>query len=587
LVRLIAVFGVDATRARARLQLLMLAILAAVTCGTWIFILRVWLDTLGVSGHSRLWRGLALTITLAAVLAVLLANRQIGHERLQRLGNEIGKSGAIFGGLLALLLGLAAPFLSKPSLPNPQVRERQIPHDGSITTLKTAPGPDILLITFDALSARDISLYGYDRDTTPGLSRFSQRAHVFTHAYSSANFTTPAVSSMLTASRPWKHRVFQLQAFLLGDEKARNPIQSLRDAGYTTIAYTSNPAANPKQNRTSGSFDIVHDDRSHYLKHSIYTSLTRSQGLDTQNLLNLFPWTHATAALDTLRRRFDAEPYRQSPAQMLAEAREAFTRLAPGGKVFMWIHVWVPHHYYMPPEPYLYRFAAERQLDDFDSQAALPREYSPQDQALAQLARARYDENIAYAEHLVSEFLAQLDSGDCLDDSIVAIAADHGEMFEKGIIGHGGNALYDPMIHIPLLIRTPRQTARQFIEAPAEQIDIMPTLLDLAGVPLRFEVEGRSLLSAMRGDTTVHPVASMWFERESAFAPLKRGSIALIDWPWKIIFDLEPGGRTELYDLANDPDERIDHATRDASRAQALRERAMMMLKSAESPRGR
>jgi arylsulfatase A-like enzyme len=288
-----------------------------------------------------------------------------------------------------------------------------------------------------------------------------------------------------------------------------------------------------------------------------------------------------------LRRHVDADSYRQSPAELLRDAHETFARLAPRRKVFMWIHVWVPHHYYMPPEPYLYRFAAERQLDDFDSQAAIPREYAPQDEALARLARARYDENIAYADHFVSEFLAKLDGDNFLDDSIVAIAADHGEMFDKGIIGHGGDALYDPMIHIPLLIRLPHQASRQLIETPAEQIDILPTLLDLADVALPFEVEGRSLLSAMHGDTTIHSTASMWFERESAFGPLKRGKISLIEWPWKIIFDLAPGGEIVLYDLSSDPDEKIDRASSNAARAQALHERALVMLKSAETPRVR
>jgi arylsulfatase A-like enzyme len=588
LVQLAARLGANADRLRAGLFTLELAVLAAATAGIWIFFLRIWLDSQGISGHGSLWRGLAISGALVAAIAILLTARRIGNLRLQRNGVEVGRNSCWLGVALAVLLAITGPFLPERELPNPRIAERQAAEEPLATHVAAADSsPDILLITFDALSARDMSVYGYERDTTPGLRRFAQRAHVFTHAYSNANFTTPAITSIFTANRPWKHRVFHLQGFLRGEETQRNPIRALRDAGYSTIAFTTNPAANPNQNRSAGSFDIVHEDRSQYRRHRIYTALTVSQRLDVQNLLNLFPWTYCADALDALMSRIDPEPYRQSPEQLLAEARETFSRLSPRGKTFMWVHLWVPHHYYLPPEPFLHRFAPQQGLDEIGSQNSIPRTYEPQDEPLAQLARARYDENIAFAENLVSGFLEQLEANGALENSIVAISGDHGELFDKGIIGHGGSALYDPMIHIPLIIRTPRQGTAKVVDTVAEQIDILPTLLDLANVHMPFEVEGTSLRDAMRGEGAQQPAVSMWFERESAFAPLSAGKLAMIDWPWKLIFDVAPGGNAELYDLEADPDEDTDRALTDAGRVKAMRDRALSMLKTAETPADR
>src|SRR5512142_1327858 len=66
--------------------------------------------------------------------------------------------------------------------------------------------PNILIIVFDAMSAKNLSLYGYRRKTTPNLERFARRATVFNQHYSPGNFTTPGTASLLTGLYPWTHR---------------------------------------------------------------------------------------------------------------------------------------------------------------------------------------------------------------------------------------------------------------------------------------------------------------------------------------------------------------------------------------------
>ena len=74
--------------------------------------------------------------------------------------------------------------------------------------------PNILLLVFDAMSARHLSLYGYARETTPNLKKFADRASVYHQHYSAGNFTTPGTASMLTGMYPWTHRAFNYRGMI-------------------------------------------------------------------------------------------------------------------------------------------------------------------------------------------------------------------------------------------------------------------------------------------------------------------------------------------------------------------------------------
>ena len=67
---------------------------------------------------------------------------------------------------------------------------------------------NVLIILFDTMSARHLSLYGYGRQTTPNLERFAERATVYHSHYSGGNFTTPATGALLLGMYPWTHRAF-------------------------------------------------------------------------------------------------------------------------------------------------------------------------------------------------------------------------------------------------------------------------------------------------------------------------------------------------------------------------------------------
>jgi arylsulfatase A-like enzyme len=138
--------------------------------------------------------------------------------------------------------------------------------------------------------------------------------------------------------------------------------------------------------------------------------------------------------------------------------------------------------------------------------------------------------------------------------------------------------LYDDLIHVPLLIKEPGQAAGKRVETQSEQIDLMPTLLDLAGIPLEGPVEGRSLRPAMNGQEMQGPVFSMNFEQNPRYQPLTTGSIAMIAGRWKYVRflghlhgPLIPRLTDSLYDLQADPGENKNLASVETAVAARMR----------------
>ena len=122
--------------------------------------------------------------------------------------------------------------------------------------------------------------------------------------------------------------------------------------------------------------------------------------------------------------------------------------------------------------------------------------------------------------------------------------------------------LHDDLIHIPLIIKEPEQTAGKRLTTLSEQIDLMPTILDLAKVPVDGPVEGRSLGPVLHGEAMNGPIFSMNFEQNSPFEALHTGSVAMLQEHWKYVhyfgpihYPQMPELTDSLYDLQADPGE--------------------------------
>ncbi len=426
--------------------------------------------------------------------------------------------------------------------------------------------PHILLLTIDALSAEHMSLYGAERATTPMLSSFAQTAFTFDRAYANGNFTTPGVASILTGTRPWIHRALQLPSWPDSETRQLSLPALLQRAGYRTAYVSTNAAAGASKNGLGSYFDYASRDRIHDLN------------LCTDTLSSWFKYACPVAAMplfgelvtmaDRVQGGRNASHY--DPALATAPALAWLQQVDKQRPVFLWVHLFPPHSPYAAPAPWLGSFDASgdaRRIRDTEPHWGY--ELGGVPDARVQVLAARYDESVAYADHYAGEFLQQ--ALQLLgDNTIVVVTADHGESFRHGYGAHTGPGLFDEIIRVPLIVKLPHQTQGVRTERIAEQIDIAPTLAQLAGVSAPSLWEGRSLLSPEAMPTTLateatspdKPAFSMNFEQNPRFEPLQRGVVAVISERWKLVHYLGrlhyprmPPQQDALFDLSSDPEE--------------------------------
>ena len=439
-----------------------------------------------------------------------------------------------------------------------RVHDVYIFHDFVNPAAQVVPSgkPDIYLITIDALRADEMSLYGYPRPTTPNLQQFADEAFIFDFFFANSNFTTSGTTSIETGKLPWTDRVFQLGGFLRGSAQSENLGALLRQQGYYTSVVSANPAATPIQHRTLNSYDAVE-----YLAPKeaipVFSRVTNLVGLNClwtlqssllQSLISVRMYLNELVWNDTF----------PSPAEQTFErSRNLLANNTSAQPRFLWTHIFPPHDPYLVPPPYRGQFLPSSKLTrgynfiDF-SNVALPSGITTEDM------RARYDEDIAYVDHAVGDFLRWLNETGRLNRSIVIISSDHGESFEHGWYKHTGPYLYNGLIRIPLLIHLPGQKQGSRISVPGEQVDLLPTIMDLVGGKAPAWSEGTSLLPALQNKPLPQrPLFSMNLETDSVFQPIKQGTVAVIDGDWKFIERLGTGNPS-LYHYKTDPFEKED-----------------------------
>ncbi|REK27715.1 MAG: tetratricopeptide repeat protein [Planctomycetota bacterium] len=218
---------------------------------------------------------------------------------------------------------------------------------------------------------------------------------------------------------------------------------------------------------------------------------------------------------------------------------------------FMFVHYYDPHQRYLPPEPFNSAY--------------------PQD---------KYSGEIAYTDHWVGKLIERLQQLELYDSTLIVLTSDHGESLgEHGEISHGF-FIYQPVMHIPLIVRLPQGPRGQRLKTPVSLVDVMPTVLELAGRPLPSDLQGISLAASFRNG--VEPptgrdlYSDSWYPAKFACAPLR----GLLQDQWRYVWSVRP----ELYNLHEDPREAKNVLDQHSDVAARLAEGLQTMLAAAPSP---
>jgi arylsulfatase A-like enzyme len=354
---------------------------------------------------------------------------------------------------------------------------------------------NVVLISLDTLRADHLSAYGYPRATSPRIdAQLAARGTLFADVSTTFPLTSPGHMSLMTG-------LFAGALPLPGVVDAFTPApllaETLRDAGYVTGAYTEDAL-----------------------------------------LAGLFGFW------------FGFDRFVERP--LVGEARGAatfadgarFLRDNRARRFFLFLHTYKVHAPYTSSPAYS-GFADAADWNGTLSGRGVPPEQQPHVDA--------YDRAIREADDQVAGFLAELDRLGLADDTLVVLVSDHGEAFgEHGLVGHGFGG-HQEQLHVPLVLRGPGIPEGRRVAAPASITDVLPTLLDLLGLPA-VDVQGRSLRAVLLDDDATDQRALPFLWIGDGARGLRHGAVKLLETAAQppVLFDLahDPGERRPLDDPA-------------------------------------
>jgi membrane-anchored protein YejM (alkaline phosphatase superfamily) len=469
--------------------------------------------------------------------------------------------------------------------------------------------PNILIFVFDAMSARHLSLYGYARRTTPNLEKFAERASVYHRHYSAGNFTTSGTASMLTGLYPWTHRAINYRGMIDRSLLDRN-FFNLIGKEYTRVAFTQNLWADILLSQFEKDLDLhlPSDSYSQFADSLMQPDLLRRDRdlayFVFQDFLNLrvddvrpYPGSLFLASADLVRALASDRPYvstdypRGLPTNHdfsyeNTSVLEGIGRLIQSSMVqslpyFGYFHFWSPHEPYSARKDFIGIFPEDLKLQDKPRHPFSASNFS--DQSLRKYRR-EYDEFIADVDAEFGRLISSLENSGVLRNSYVIVTSDHGELFERGEQGHASALMYAPVTNVPLLIATPGQQSRSDFHSLTSNLDLLPTLLHIAGREIPSWVEGRLLPGFGGKEDESRSIFPMMAKDNAAFRPVKRATFTLLQGAHELFFFTgypDHPDTFELYNLQEDPDELHDLFTRDINTASRLKDELLEAISAA------
>jgi len=469
--------------------------------------------------------------------------------------------------------------------------------------------PNILIFVFDAMSARHLSLYGYARKTTPNLEKFAERASVYHRHYAGGNFTTTGTASMLTGMYPWTHRAFNYRGMIDRGLTDRN-LFNLIGKEYTRAAFTQNLWADIllSQFEADLDFHLPCDSYSQFADSLMQPHALRADRdlayYVFQDFLNLrvddphpYPGSLFLASADLSRalasdRHHISADYPkglptnhdfsyENPGVLQGIGRLVQGSLLQSSPYLGYFHFWSPHEPYNARKDFVGIFP-----NDLKAQVKHRHSHSASNYSEASLRKYRreYDEFIADLDAEFGRLLSELEKSGVLQNSYVIVTSDHGELFERGELGHASALMYDPVTHIPLLISAPGQTARSDFHSLTSNVDLLPTLLQIAGREIPSWSEGRILPGFGKADDPSRSLFPMVAKDNPAFQPIQHGTFTLIKGVYELFFFTGYPGHPdafELYNLQEDPDELNDLYKKDITTASQMKDELLEAVSTA------
>ncbi|HEX9563164.1 MAG TPA: sulfatase-like hydrolase/transferase [Gemmatimonadaceae bacterium] len=362
-----------------------------------------------------------------------------GHRRLERLAHV----GGLTAGALLLIGGLIER----------GTRERR---GAPALSVSAAPdSPNVLVIIWDTVRAASLSLYGSERPTTPELTRLAATSTTYDWAIAPAPWTLPSHCSMFTGLQHGEHGCGWESALshgptTLAEVFARN--------GYRTGGFVANRFYASHETGLQRGF-VTYDDFPATLRQVLLSSSLAQMAI-VRELATGVGIANKTHSLRRFKLRGGDKPLvDRKRAPSVTDEFLTWQARSPE-PFFAFLNYFDAHDPYDPPEPWRTRFSTDPDR------------------------LARYEGGIAYLDDELGRLTRELSRRGLLDNTIVVVTSDHGEMHGEHGLSFHGNALYLPLLHVPLVIRFPERLPQGVrVARPAPLRDLARTLTQLAGLP--------------------------------------------------------------------------------------------------------
>jgi arylsulfatase A-like enzyme len=498
--------------------------------------------------HASALRGLRLPFLVVAFAFEPIAFDEVLAFAVRRVGPRVAME--IAAGLVALVV-TARPLSTAPLI------------EDLVTAVPPPAGtPDVILVSLDTTRADHLSTYGYTKHpTSPVLTALASDALLFTQARSPAGWTLPGHASMMTGLYPSKHGAqlsgtWQPGESIDGRRNVAYPLaedrvtlaEALRDRGYQTAGFVSN-------------FSYLYRD---YGLAQGFGRYEDAPGL----LLRVHPPVVRLAR--AFEPGFCLKPYRH--ATDINAAALAWLDQAPKDRpVFVFLNYMEAHQPWMAEPPFDQWAWTQRNASALAQRDLYTHEIRKWSTEELGFITASYDGQVAAMDSAIGQLVQALKARGRYENTLLIVTADHGEMLgEHGSVGHMGRMLYEPLVHIPMIIKFPGAShLRGSDDTPVQLVDLVPTVLDVAGAPPVAGVEGEIL------PHVTHPIRAE--EGINPFLVANYGDVydrairVLYDPPYKLIATSR--GDHMLFDLAHDPGEEENLAAREPDRAAELARR--------------
>jgi arylsulfatase A-like enzyme len=410
---------------------------------------------------------------------------------------------------------------------------------------------NFVVIMCDTLRYDHIGFLGNDSVQTPNIDAFAANAQVFDHAYAGSFPTVPNRSEIFTSRYVFSYLGWE---DLPDDEIVL--AKTMGDAGYTTGII----------------FDTMHI-RNQFTLDREFDSWRwiRGQGNDRYRAVPLEPELPASPNkfrhgeevvsqyLRNVSKRYNEEDYFM--AQMVNAAKAWLRNVCSQNKFYLHIDMFDPHEPWDPVQSYVDLYAPNYEGEKIIYPAYAPADYF--DEAELAYAQALYAAEVTMVDHWLGELFSEIRALGLWDNTVVILTSDHGILLgEHNAVGKSWDhqnqyecyPLYQELAHIPMLVRVPGAAPKR-IPSLVQPTDIMPSLLDWAGVRQPRSVQGHSFRPMIddSGESPIDAVRNIAVTSRSFKLSLSTSpSVVINSGEWSYVYG---GGHTSsaLYYLPDDP----------------------------------